>query len=108
MSAINGATETTAPPGSALETLRVFLKLGLTSFGGQPSPPFDPTPVTVTKPYSAFVASGYTTYVGIPGNVFSPIAGVLTTDYLFVKEGRAAQGPMDPSCGISSMARLSE
>jgi chromate transporter len=34
MSAINGATETTAPPGSALETLRVFLKLGLTSFGG--------------------------------------------------------------------------
>jgi chromate transporter len=34
MSAINEATETTAPLGSALETLRVFLRLGLTSFGG--------------------------------------------------------------------------
>ena len=34
------------------------------------------------------VASGYTTYVGILGNVFSPIAGVLIADYLFVKRGR--------------------
>ena len=34
------------------------------------------------------VASGYTTYVGILGNVFSPIAGVLIADYLFVKGGR--------------------
>ena len=34
------------------------------------------------------VASGYTTYVGILGNVFSPIAGVLIADYLFVKHAR--------------------
>lgn len=34
------------------------------------------------------VASGYTTYVGILGNVFSPIAGVLIADYLFVKRMR--------------------
>src|ERR1700747_2986162 len=34
------------------------------------------------------VASGYTTYVGILGNVFSPIAGVLIADYLFVKQAR--------------------
>ena len=34
------------------------------------------------------VASGYTTYVGILGNVFSPIAGVLIADYLLVKRGR--------------------
>ena len=34
------------------------------------------------------VASGYTTHVGILGNVFSPIAGVLIADYLFVKGGR--------------------
>jgi cytosine/uracil/thiamine/allantoin permease len=33
------------------------------------------------------VASGYTTYVGILGNVL-PIAGVLIADYLFVKRGR--------------------
>jgi purine-cytosine permease-like protein len=32
------------------------------------------------------VASGYTIYVGILGNVFSPIAGVLIADYLFVKK----------------------
>ncbi len=31
------------------------------------------------------VVSGYTTYVGMLGNVFSPIAGVLIADYLFVK-----------------------
>ncbi|MBV9373468.1 MAG: cytosine permease [Alphaproteobacteria bacterium] len=31
------------------------------------------------------VATGYTTYVGILGNVFSPIAGVLIADYLLVK-----------------------
>jgi NCS1 family nucleobase:cation symporter-1 len=34
------------------------------------------------------VASGYTTYVGILGNVFSPIAGVLIADYLCVKRMR--------------------
>jgi len=34
------------------------------------------------------VASGFTTYVGILGNVFSPIAGVLIADYLLVKRGR--------------------
>ena len=34
------------------------------------------------------VATGYTTYVGILGNVFSPIAGVLIADYLFVKRMR--------------------
>jgi nucleobase:cation symporter-1, NCS1 family len=34
------------------------------------------------------VASGYTTYVGMLGNVFSPIAGVLIGDYLFVKRGQ--------------------
>jgi len=33
------------------------------------------------------VASGYTTYVGMLGNVFSPIAGVLIADYVFVKRG---------------------
>jgi nucleobase:cation symporter-1, NCS1 family len=31
------------------------------------------------------VVKGYTTYVGMLGNVFSPIAGVLIADYLFVK-----------------------
>src|SRR6201993_3124082 len=31
------------------------------------------------------VVKGYTTYVGILGNVFSPIGGVLIADYLFVK-----------------------
>ena len=31
------------------------------------------------------VATGYTTYVGILGNVFSPIAGALIADYLLVK-----------------------
>jgi len=34
------------------------------------------------------VASGYTTYVGILGNVFSPIAGVMIADYLLVKRMR--------------------
>jgi nucleobase:cation symporter-1, NCS1 family len=34
------------------------------------------------------VASGYTTYVGILGNVFSPIAGVMIADYLCVKRMR--------------------
>jgi NCS1 family nucleobase:cation symporter-1 len=34
------------------------------------------------------VASGYTTYVGILGNVFSPIVGVLIADYLLVKGAR--------------------
>jgi nucleobase:cation symporter-1, NCS1 family len=34
------------------------------------------------------VASGYTTYVGILGNVFAPIAGVLIADYLLVKRMR--------------------
>jgi NCS1 family nucleobase:cation symporter-1 len=34
------------------------------------------------------VVSGYTTYVGILGNVFSPIAGVLIADYLLVKRAR--------------------
>jgi chromate transporter len=34
MSAINEATEITAHPGSALEVLRVFTRVGLTSFGG--------------------------------------------------------------------------
>jgi nucleobase:cation symporter-1, NCS1 family len=34
------------------------------------------------------VATGYTTYVGILGNVFSPIAGVLIADYLLVKRMR--------------------
>jgi purine-cytosine permease-like protein len=31
------------------------------------------------------VVTGYTTYVGMLGNVFSPIAGVLIADYIFVK-----------------------
>ena len=31
------------------------------------------------------VVTGYTTYVGMLGNVFSPIAGVLIADYVFVK-----------------------
>jgi len=31
------------------------------------------------------VVTGYTTYVGILGNIFSPIAGVLIADYIFVK-----------------------
>jgi len=31
------------------------------------------------------VVKGYTTYVGMLGNVFSPIGGVLIADYLFVK-----------------------
>jgi NCS1 family nucleobase:cation symporter-1 len=31
------------------------------------------------------VVTGYTTYVGMLGNVFSPIAGVLIADYLLVK-----------------------
>jgi NCS1 nucleoside transporter family len=31
------------------------------------------------------VVTGYTSYVGMLGNVFSPIAGVLIADYLFVK-----------------------
>jgi chromate transporter len=34
MSAASETTESTANYGSALETLRVFLHLGLTSFGG--------------------------------------------------------------------------
>jgi chromate transporter len=34
MSTIGEANETTAHPGSALEVLRVCLRLGLTSFGG--------------------------------------------------------------------------
>src|SRR5215475_12624163 len=34
------------------------------------------------------VATGYTTYVGILGNVFSPIAGILIADYLLVKRMR--------------------
>jgi len=34
------------------------------------------------------VATGYTTYVGMLGNVFSPIAGVLIADYLLVKRMR--------------------
>jgi len=33
------------------------------------------------------VVQGYTTYVGMLGNVFSPIAGVLIADYIFVKRG---------------------
>jgi len=33
------------------------------------------------------VVQGYTTYVGLLGNVFSPIAGVLIADYIFVKRG---------------------
>jgi NCS1 family nucleobase:cation symporter-1 len=32
------------------------------------------------------VVKGYTTYVGMLGNVFSPIGGVLIADYLFVKK----------------------
>jgi cytosine/uracil/thiamine/allantoin permease len=32
--------------------------------------------------------SSYTTHVGILGNVFSPIAGVLIVDYLLVKRAR--------------------
>ena len=40
------------------------------------------------------VASGYTTYVGILGNVFSPIAGVLIADYLFVKRMRIDLGAL--------------
>ena len=39
------------------------------------------------------VASGYTTYVGILGNVFSPIAGVLIADYLLVKRGASTSSP---------------
>ena len=31
------------------------------------------------------VVKGYTSYVGILGNIFSPIGGVLLADYLFVK-----------------------
>src|SRR5271165_5549300 len=31
------------------------------------------------------VVTGYTTYVGMLGNIFSPIAGVLIADYIFVK-----------------------
>jgi nucleobase:cation symporter-1, NCS1 family len=31
------------------------------------------------------VVNGYTSYVGMLGNLFSPIAGVLVADYLFVK-----------------------
>jgi nucleobase:cation symporter-1, NCS1 family len=34
------------------------------------------------------VVTGYTTYVGMLGNVFAPIAGVLIADYLFVKRMR--------------------
>ena len=34
------------------------------------------------------VVHGYTGYVGLLGNVFSPIAGVLVADYLFVKRMR--------------------
>jgi chromate transporter len=34
MSAIEETTDTTARTGSTLEVLRVFLRLGLTSFGG--------------------------------------------------------------------------
>jgi chromate transporter len=34
MTAATEAAETTGHPGSALEVLRVFTKLGLTSFGG--------------------------------------------------------------------------
>src|SRR3974390_253059 len=34
MGAVGETTEATANPGSVLETLRVFLRLGLTSFGG--------------------------------------------------------------------------
>jgi purine-cytosine permease-like protein len=32
------------------------------------------------------VVTGYTTYVGMLGNVFAPIGGVLIADYLFVKK----------------------
>jgi nucleobase:cation symporter-1, NCS1 family len=34
------------------------------------------------------VVTGYTTYVGLLGNVFAPIGGVLIADYLLVKRGR--------------------
>lgn len=34
MSAVDEGTDTTARTGSVLEVLRVFLRLGLTSFGG--------------------------------------------------------------------------
>jgi cytosine/uracil/thiamine/allantoin permease len=34
------------------------------------------------------VATGYTTYVGMLGNVFAPIAGTLIADYLLVKRMR--------------------
>jgi NCS1 family nucleobase:cation symporter-1 len=34
------------------------------------------------------VVNGYTSYVGMLGNFFSPIAGVLVADYLFVKRMR--------------------
>ena len=34
MSAVSEAAETTVDPGSAFEVLRVFTRLGLTSFGG--------------------------------------------------------------------------
>jgi NCS1 nucleoside transporter family len=33
------------------------------------------------------VVQGYTTYVGMLGNVFAPIGGVLIADYIFVKRG---------------------
>jgi NCS1 family nucleobase:cation symporter-1 len=33
------------------------------------------------------VVQGYTTYVGMLGNIFAPIAGVLIADYIFVKRG---------------------
>lgn len=34
------------------------------------------------------VVNGYTSYVGMLGNLFSPIAGILIADYLFVKRMR--------------------
>jgi NCS1 nucleoside transporter family len=34
------------------------------------------------------VVTGYTTWAGLLGNVFSPIAGVLVADYLFMKRAR--------------------
>src|SRR6202042_2324491 len=33
------------------------------------------------------VVQGYTTYVGMLGNIFAPIAGVLIADYVFIKRG---------------------
>jgi hypothetical protein len=63
MSAINEATETTAPPGSALETLRVFLRLDLTSFGGGQSLIW-----AISGPNSSCDPSGSTSIVAvIPG-----------------------------------------